>query len=67
MTNIYAYATERTKAQIEGRREKESVMNYNGKPYRTKAQKQRARSTAELWEDGVYRSNAAVSYHPTPR
>lgn len=35
----------------------------NRKPYRTKAQKQLARKTAEKRSDGAYRSTAPKSYH----
>lgn len=35
----------------------------NRKPYRTAAQKAEARRTAEKGKDGVWRSNAPVSYH----
>ena len=39
----------------------------NRKPYRTRAQKALARSTAVRGEDGVYRSTAPVSYHRAPK
>ena len=40
---------------------------YNGKPYRTAAQKKRAKETAWKHPDGAWRSNAPVSYHPRPK
>lgn len=35
----------------------------NYKPFRTRAQKAKAREMAVLGKDGVYRSTAPVSYH----
>jgi hypothetical protein len=35
----------------------------NRKPYRTKAQKELARSQARKDSDGTYRTTAPVSYH----
>jgi len=61
------YATERTKAQMEGRAEREAFQNHNGKPFRTKAQKRMAREHAEEGRDGAWRSFAPVSYHPMPK
>lgn len=40
---------------------------YNGKPYRTKAQKYDARHFATKRDDGAFRSTAPVSMHPIPR
>lgn len=37
---------------------------YNRKPYRTKAQKEKARKDAVKDFDGAWRSNAPRSYHP---
>lgn len=43
---------------------KTQVINMlNRKPYRTAQQKLDAKASAELCADGVYRSNAAVSFH----
>lgn len=39
----------------------------NRKPYRSKAQKALARSTASKGADGTYRSTAPVSYHRAPK
>lgn len=35
----------------------------NKKPYRTKANKQRAKDTAKMNKDGHFTSNVPVSYH----
>ncbi len=40
---------------------------WNGKPYRTKQQKQWARESAERCSDGAWRSDASKSWHPLPR
>lgn len=60
------YATERTRAQMEGRAEKDALMSYNGKPYRTKSQKRMARESARI-KDGTHVSSAPVTYHPVPK
>jgi hypothetical protein len=60
------YATERTRAQTEGRAEREAFQNHNGKPFRTKSQKRMARESAERSKDGTWRSNAPVSHHKAP-
>lgn len=39
----------------------------NRKSYRTAAQKEMARKTAVLCDDGTWRSNAPVSYHTKVR
>lgn len=62
-----AWATERTKAHIEGRAEKAALMNWNGKPYRTAQGKAMAKRTAYKCADGAWRSGEPVNYHPMPR
>lgn len=64
---VSPYATERTLAQLAGRAEREALQNYNGKPYRTKAQKAQASRDARKDKDGAYRSSVPVSYHPKPK
>lgn len=61
------YATERTRAHLEGRKENAAKMLHNRKPFRTKSQKAAAREDATVRGDGAYRSSAPVSYHPAPR
>jgi hypothetical protein len=60
------YATERTRAIMEGRKEKDNLMSYNGKPFRTKAQKRIARESARRHK-GTWVSSAPVSHHPRPK
>ncbi len=60
--NIYAYATQYTRQQLEGRRNPQINLT-NAKPFRTKHQKQEARRDARKCEDGAIRSPAPVSYH----
>ena len=67
MANIYAYATEITLAKLEGRAPNMSRVNHNKKPYRTKAQKAEARNRAHKCDDGAWRCNVPVSYHPAPK
>jgi hypothetical protein len=60
MTNTFhPYATKFTR---------EGVRNMqNRKPFRSKAQKKRARDKASIRNDGAWRSNAEVSFHPLGR
>lgn len=60
------YMTKLTREILEGKHAP-SINPWNGKPFRTKHQKTVARNTAEKRADGAWRSNAPVSYHPTPR
>lgn len=60
------YGTKLTREILEGKANPSRNM-WNGKPYRTKAQKAEARSDAEKCSDGAFRSNASVSWHPVPR
>ncbi len=39
----------------------------NRKPYRTRSQKEMARSSAQKGKDGAYRSSAPVSFHRAPK
>ena len=56
---------DRTTREVEdGKRSRNMA---NRKPYRTKAQKAEARSTAVRRKDGSWHSPAPVSYHPVPR
>lgn len=64
---IYAFATEITRAKWEGRAPNMAKVNHNKKPYRTKAQKALAREDARKCKDGAWRSRAPVSFHPAPR
>lgn len=59
------FQTERTRAIAEGRPEREKLQMYNGKPYRTKAQKAQARESARK-VNGTWVSNAPVTFHPMP-
>lgn len=61
-----AYSTQLTREIAEGAKNPSRNM-HNAKPFRTKAQKAKARETAHLCDDGAYRSSAPVSYHPAPR
>jgi hypothetical protein len=58
-----AYETQFTRETREGVKNP-SVNMWNRKPYRNKAQKDAARLSAKLCDDGVYRSTAPVSIHP---
>lgn len=59
MANPQAYATQFTRTG--------KLNMQNRKPFRTDAQKHEAQRTAEKGNDGVYRSNAPVSYHRAPK
>jgi hypothetical protein len=59
------FATERTRAIMEGRPEREAVQNHNGKPYRTKSQKLEAKDRARR-HNGTWVSPAPVSHHKAP-
>lgn len=61
------WMTERTRAQWEGRAEKQQLMLWNRKPYRTKAQKHEAERRAVKCTDGAWRSDAPVSFHAAPK
>jgi hypothetical protein len=63
---ISPYATQFTREKHAGKRNPQISM-WNRKPYRTKAQKQRARQSAAKGHDGAYRSPAPTSMHPIPR
>lgn len=60
------FGTKLTREILEGKANP-SRNPWNGKPYRTKAQKAEARSRASKRDDGAYRSLAPVSWHPIPR
>lgn len=65
--NIYAWATERTLAHLAGRAENTALMNHNRKPYRSKALKAQARREAVKCDDGAWRTDTPVLWHPAPR
>lgn len=60
------FGTKLTHEILEGKKNPARNM-WNGKPYRTKAQKIVARAEAEKCRDGTFRSTAPVSWHPVPR
>lgn len=64
---IYSpYMTKLTREILEGKKSPARNM-WNGKPYRTKAQKVEARKSAHRCADGAYRSAAPITFHPIPR
>ena len=60
------FGTKLTRETLEGKKNPSRNM-WNGKPYRTKAQKAEARRVASPCSDGTWRSHAPVSWHPVPR
>lgn len=66
MNDIYRYATKLTRGILAGEKNPSRNM-HNRKPFRTAAQKARAREDAFRCKDGYWRSAAPVSWHPEPR
>lgn len=62
----YRFGTKLTREILDGKPNPSRNM-WNGKPYRTKAQRIAARRDAERCSDGAWRSPAPVSFHPLPR
>jgi len=60
------FATERTRAIYAGRAERENHQNYNGKPFRSKAQKAAARREA-YQHKGAWVADTAYQNHPAPK
>jgi hypothetical protein len=60
------FMTKLTREILDGKANPSRNM-WNGKPYRTRAQKIDARREARKCKDGAYRSAAPVSWHPVPR
>lgn len=60
------FGTKLTREIMEGKKAPSRNM-WNGKPYRTAAQKRDARREAYRGNDGTFHSDAPVSWHPVPR
>ena len=63
---ISPFQTKLTREIMEGKKAPTRNM-WNGKPYRTRAEKAEARAKARRCNDGAFRSTAPVSWHPVPR
>ena len=66
MTNIYAHATQVTRQMLDGVKLPTRNMT-NGKPYRPKWLKEKARAEASRRDDGAYRSPVGALLHPVAK